>query len=347
MNLIKPKKLKRGDKVATVTLSWGGPSIFKHRYDIGVKQLEETFGLKVVEMKHTLAEDAFLCNNPQARAQDLMDAFLDPEIRAIVSTIGGDDTIRLLPYIDFDVIKNNPKIFLGYSDTTSNHFMCMHAGLTSFYGPSIMAGFGENGGIHNLVKESVEKNLFNSSSIGLIKPSQEGWTNEMLDWADVNNQQIKRKLVPSAWNFLQGNKKVEGHLIGGCMEVLEMIKNTSLWPNINDFKGSILFFESCSKDALPEIFSYWLRNYGASGIFNVVNGIIFGRPGGTGLTNKDFEQYDNTIKRVLAEFGLQDLPVITRMDFGHTDPMITLPYGIKAQIDPINKTFSIVENAVE
>lgn len=346
MELIKPNKLNSGDIVATVSLSWGGPSIFKNRYDIGVQQLEQTFGVKVVPMPHTLKDNEWLYNHPKERAQDFMNAFLDPEIKAIISTIGGDETIRLLPYIDFDVIKNNPKIFMGYSDTTANHFMCMHAGLSSFYGPSIMSGFGENGGLHKLLKTSVHKTLFDTKPIGQIEPSPDGWTNEMLDWGNLENQNIKRKLNLSKWHFLQGKEKVQGKLIGGCMEVLEMIKGTSIWPSINVFKGAILFFESCSKDALPEIFGYWLRNYCATGIFEVVNGIIFGRPGGTGLTQKDFDYYDNTISTVLKEYGLQDLPVITQMDFGHTDPMFILPYGIKAEIDPVSQTFSIIENAV-
>ncbi len=347
MQLIKPKKLNKGDTVATVTLSWGGPSIFRNRYDIGVKQLEETFGLKVIPMANTLSDDADIYKNPQKRAQDLMKAFADPEVKAIISTIGGDDTIRLLPYIDFDLIRNNPKIFLGYSDTTANHFMCFKAGITSFYGPSIMSGFGENGGLHTLLKESIFKTLFNNKTIGEIKPSIEGWTNEMLDWGIPQNQNIRRKLNPSKWKFLQGNSKVTGHLIGGCMEVLEMIKGTALWPDFETFNGSILFFESCSKDALPEIFSYWLRNYCASGIMEAANGIIFGRPGGLNLQQSDFDAYDDTICRVLKEYGLQDKPVITQMDFGHTDPMFTIPYGIKAEIDCFNQTFSILENAVE
>ena len=131
------------------------------------------------------------------------------------------------------------------------------------------------------------------------------------------------------------------------MEVLEMIKGTSIWPSTDAFKGAVLFFESCSKEALPEIFGYWLRNYCATGIFEVASGIIFGRPGGTGLTQKDFDCCDNTISAILKEYGLQDLPVITQMDFGHTDPMFILPYGAKAEIDPINKTFSILENGVK
>jgi muramoyltetrapeptide carboxypeptidase LdcA involved in peptidoglycan recycling len=78
-----------------------------------------------------------------------MEAFLDPSIKAIISTIGGDDSIRLMPFVDLNIIGNNPKIFMGYSDTTVTHFMCLKAGLSSFYDPAVMNGFAENTAMHN------------------------------------------------------------------------------------------------------------------------------------------------------------------------------------------------------
>ena len=115
---IKPKKLRPGDKVATVSTSWGGPATFPHRYEAGKRQLQEAFGVTVVEMPHALHSAEWLERNPQARADDLMEAFRDPSIKAIFSTIGGDDSIRLLRYLDPEVMRSNPKIVMGYSDTT-------------------------------------------------------------------------------------------------------------------------------------------------------------------------------------------------------------------------------------
>ncbi len=89
--MIKPQKLQPGDKVATVSLSWGGPGTIPHRYEAGKKQLQDEFGLVVVEMPHTLSDADWLHRNPQARADDLMAAFADPTIKGIISTIGGDD----------------------------------------------------------------------------------------------------------------------------------------------------------------------------------------------------------------------------------------------------------------
>ncbi len=117
--MLKPRKLQPGDKLAAVSLSWGGPGTFPHRYQAGKQQLEQEFGVTLVEMPHTMREASWLQRNPQARADDLMQAFADPSIAGIVSTIGGDDSIRILPYLDLEVIRANPKVFLGYSEFPS------------------------------------------------------------------------------------------------------------------------------------------------------------------------------------------------------------------------------------
>jgi muramoyltetrapeptide carboxypeptidase LdcA involved in peptidoglycan recycling len=147
-SLVKPKKLTSGDTVAAITLSWGGAATFPDRYRIGKKRLEEVFGLTVIETKHAMRDADWIYRNPQARAEDLMSAFSDSNVSAIIATIGGEDSIRLLPYIDYSVLKCNPKIVLGFSDTTVGHFICLKAGLGSFYGPSVMTAFAENIQMH-------------------------------------------------------------------------------------------------------------------------------------------------------------------------------------------------------
>ncbi len=114
MNLTKPLKLNSGDKVAAVSLSWGcaGDTDIRWRYDLGISRLKSEFGLNGVAMPNSLKGADYLEKYPQARAEDLMTAFLDPTIKGIVSNIGGNDSIRLLPYIDIDVIKQNPKYLL-------------------------------------------------------------------------------------------------------------------------------------------------------------------------------------------------------------------------------------------
>jgi muramoyltetrapeptide carboxypeptidase LdcA involved in peptidoglycan recycling len=116
--MIKPQVLKPGDRIAAVSLSWGGPGAVPTRYEAGKRQFEEEFGVELIATPNALRDPDWISANPAARAEDLMNAFLDPKIKGIVSTIGGDDSIRILPHLDLDVITQNPKVFLGYSDTT-------------------------------------------------------------------------------------------------------------------------------------------------------------------------------------------------------------------------------------
>ena len=340
--MLKPQKLNPGDKVATVSPSWGGPSVFPQRYQIGVQQLQNEFGLQVVEMPNTLKPADWLACNPKARADDLMQAFADPAIKGIFATIGGDDSIRLLPFIDLNVIHHNPKIFMGYSDTTIGHLMCYKADLVSFYGPSVMVEFAENGGISPYIAQSLRQTLFSKEVIGEIKPST-GWTIERLDWANPENQNIKRKLNPSTgWKFLQGTGIHRGHLIGGCLEVFDWTRGTELFPT--QWQDAILFLETSEDMPPPEFVRDILRVYAAIGILHELSGILFARPYDNG---DKFDEYDRAILQIVRdEEGLTELPIITRMDFGHTSPIFVIPYGIQAEIDCDNQRFSILENAV-
>ncbi len=347
ISLIRPKKLSTGDKVAAVSLSWGGPGQLPHRYEAGKRQLEAEFGLEVVEARHALRDPEWLHRNPRARADDLMEAFSDPSIRGIISTIGGDDSIRLLPYLDLGVIRSNPKVFMGYSDTTVTHLACYKAGLCSFYGPAIMSGFAENAGMFPYMVESVRATLFRAAPVGVVKPNADGWTVEFLDWKDPHNQDCKRTLnSPEPWRYLQGRGVAQGSLIGGCLEVLEWLRGTPVWPDLQAWDGAILFLETSEEAPPPGVLIRALRSYAAMGILQKLNGILLGRPGGR-IPVSEFEGYEDALKKVVVdEEGLTDLPMVTRMDFGHTDPMFVLPYGARAEIDCEKQAFSILESGV-
>lgn len=342
--LIKPKKLSVGDKVATISLSWGGAGELPHRYQYGKKQIETLLGLEVVETKHALKSAEWIAKNPQARAEDLMEAFSDPSIKGIISNIGGDDSIRTLPFVDLAVIKENPKILLGFSDTTVSHFACLKVGLTSFYGTSLLVGFAENAGMHDYQIEDIKRTLFFAEPRGEIKPNLNGWTSERLEWFNPDLMQQKRKLEPSGqWNFLQGNSIVQGRLIGGCMEVLEFLKGTDYWPSLDIWQDSILFLETSEDMPSPSFFKWWLRNYAVQGILKRIKGIIFARP----YHNQYVKEYNEVLVKVVnEEEGLNELPIITEMDFGHTCPTFTLPFGCLAEMDMVNKRFSILEGGV-
>ncbi len=347
MHLIKPRALRPGDRLAAVTLSWGGPGAHPHRYRAGKRQLEEAFGVRVVEMPHALKAPDWVAAHPEARAQDLMDAFADPAIAGIVSTIGGDDSIRLLRHLDLGVIRENPKVFLGYSDTTVTHLACLKAGLVSFYGPAVMAGFGENGGLFPYMAEWLRRTLSSAEPVGVVEPNPNGWTEELLDWGNPEHQDRKRALTPtSGWRWLQGAGARRGRLLGGCLEVLEFVRGTPVWPTPEAWDGAILFLETSEDAPPPAAVTYALRSYAAMGILHRLGGLLFGRPGGR-LPVERFADYDDAILKVVArEEGLSELSIVTGMDFGHTDPMFVLPYGVEAELDGEGKRFSIVEAAV-
>lgn len=344
--LTKPRRLAPGDRIAAVTPSWGGPGAFPGRYMAGKRQLEQAFGVEVVEMTHTLAPADWVAANPRARAQDLMDAFADPSISGIIATIGGEDCIRLVPFLELEFIGQNPKVFLGFSDTTCLHLACYAAGLASFYGPSMMAGFGENGGIHRLTVDGVRRALFDTAPIGPIGRNDEGWTAERLHWGDPVLQQQRRKLQPAAApRILQGRGSVSGRLLGGCAEVLEMAKGTRWWPSLASWSGAILFYETSEDAPSPNFVRYWLRNYAAQGILQTLGGILLARPDPQGDDSYQ-SRLEAAVVESLEEAGLSDLPVLSGLDFGHTQPMLTLPYGAQAQIDCANATLTILEAGV-
>ena len=345
--MVKPRKLRPGSRVAAISLSWGGPGAFPLRYEAGKRQFEDEFQCTVVETSHALKDPDWLSRHPEARAEDLLSAFADPSIDAIISTIGGDDSIRILPCLDLDVIRNNPKVFMGFSDTTISLMACFRAGLVSFYGPTFMAGFAENGGMFPYMVESVRKTLFSAAPIGVITPNNAGWAVEELDWRNPENQSRRRQLNPSSgWNFLQGKGIVEGRLIGGCIEVLDWLRGTEFWPGPPEWENAILFLETSEEGPPPAYVGRFLRCLAAMGVLPRLSAILFGRPGGE-IPSEKFAEYDAVlVDAVSEESGLTDLPIVTGMDFGHTDPMMVLPFGLNARIDCDSRQFSIVESAV-
>ena len=209
IEMIKPRALRSGDRVAAISLSAGKPSAYPAAYQDGKRQLEEAFGVQVIESRHALAHSDWLAAHPEARAEDLMEVLSDPSIQGIVSTIGGDDSIRMLPFLDLSFIRENPKVFLGYSDSTITHFAFLKAGVTSFYGPSIMAGFDENGGLLPYTAESVRQALFEPVPSKLISPNNGGWTGASFGWGDEKRNEKRRPLQPcSGWQWIRGIRRI-------------------------------------------------------------------------------------------------------------------------------------------
>ncbi|MCI6955926.1 MAG: LD-carboxypeptidase [Clostridiales bacterium] len=339
----KPEKLHRGDQIAIVSLSWGGLGDERliHRYHIAKERLEKDFGLEVVIMPHALAGSKCVYEHPELRAKDLMEAFLDPSIRGIFSAIGGDDSVRILPYIDYEVIKDHPKIFMGYSDTTVSHFIMNKAGVVSYYGPSIMAEFGEYVKMFDYTADAVQKILFEDSRDYPVV-SSDIWSKETLAWKEENMHTL-RKTVPETHHYevLSGSGIIKGQLLGGCIDVFPMIVGTPVWPSAEEWKGKILLLETSEDKPGPDYVKFILRNLGAQGILQNIHGIVVGMP----KDEQFYEEYKEVYRKVLQEFHCERLPILYNVNIGHASPIGILPLGIEYEINLDQKTIRFAESA--
>lgn len=346
--MIKPERLKRGDKVAIVSLSRGllGEDWAIHKLDIAKERLTNDYGLEVIVMPNALKGIDYLDRHPEARAKDLMDAFADQSIKAVFNAIGGDDAIRLLPYIDFDTIKNHPKIFTGFSDTTTIHFMMYKAGLISYYGASVMNNFAEYVQINDYTKDAIDNILFHPKNRYEIKPSPVCSYEKDKVWWKPENVYVRRKCYEDkrGYEVLQGVGKAEGRFLGGCADVFSELLGTTLWPSIKEWKGKIFFLETSQMDMPAYQLCWLLRGLQAQGIFNVIKGIVVGKP----AVEEKYEQYKEVFKRVVGfEANKPDLPIIYNVNFGHAEPIGIIPIGVKCRLDCDNKKITLLEPATK
>lgn len=340
---LKPPRLRAGDTVAAISLSSGLAALFPHRYAAGKRQFEQAFGVNVIETPHALKDDAWLRANPQARAADLHWALTNPKVHGIISTIGGDDSVRILPYLDPDLIRANPKVMMGFSDTTITLTAFLNAGVVAFHGPTFMTDLAENGGIVPLVEASVRATLFDAQPAPWQAATE--WTEEFLDWAEPANQERPRRFVPNpGWRWLQGNSPAEGHLMGGNIEVLEFMKGTRWWPETRLWNGAVLMFETSEEVPTPKAVEYMLRNYGHQGVLDRANAVLFARP--MGYSEAQVFELDAVVLGVLADFGRTEMPVVTGLDVGHTSPHVVAPLGCRVRVDPRARVIQSLELAV-
>ncbi|WP_440895463.1 S66 family peptidase [Amphibacillus sp. Q70] len=337
----KPNKLKVGDTIAAISLSSGmaGEADILWRYQQGKQQLSE-MGFNIVELEYTLAGLDAVYHHPKGRAHDLHTALLDPNINAIIATIGGIESYRLFEYLDLNILRENPKAFIGYSDSTSIHQMFQLAGVVSFYGPCLLVDFAENGGAYPFTKESFKKVLMEDSA-NYCFPWRDKWTSHFLPWHIDNKDTLRDLCIDEGPLVLQGEGVVEGRLIGGCLDVLAMLRGTDLYPTKEAFKDGLLLLETSEMYPDPALFEIELRTMGVMGVLQELNGILIGKP----QDNKYFKEYQTSIVKVLKEFQLEKLPVLYNGNFGHTEPKWTLPLGVKAQLDLDHKTFMLLEKA--
>ncbi|HEU4806719.1 MAG TPA: S66 peptidase family protein [Homoserinimonas sp.] len=325
-----------------VATSWPGSSVFPKPYHYGLATLRDVFGLEIVEYPSTRFTPDEASRNPEARADDLNRAFANPEIAAIFTVIGGDDSVRILPHLDIDAAIAHPKVLMGYSDTTTQLLTLAAAGLTTFNGPAVMAGLAQLESQPGL-EEHIRSILFEPAESYDYRPY--GYRlGDAPDWATQRGDETGASTPDTGWRWLQGDEPRQGALTGGCIEVLDMMVGTPSWPTLDFFDGKILFLETSEDVPAPAQVGFWLRNYGAQGILNRINGLVFGRP--RGYTSEMTSELDRIIVERLAEWGATDIPVLAGCDFGHIDPQWILPHNVLAELDPPADRFRLLEPAV-
>ncbi len=357
--MIKPRKLNKGDKVAIVSLSRGllGMPFCKHELDIAIKRLEE-FELEPVIMPNALKDMDFIKEHPEARADDLKKAFMDKEIKAIICAIGGDDTYKTIPYLMEDeefinAVKNNPKIFTGFSDTTNNHLMFNKIGLETFYGPNVLVDLAElDNEMLPYTKEYFEKFFIEEKGYE-IKSSPVWYYGRESYGEDEIGKPRKSQKELHGFEVLNGKGKVTGILYGGCIESLydayssnrhgdenEIYAKYNILPTLEEWKEKILFIETADEKILPENLEKILEYFKNNKILENVKGIIVGKP----FDEVYYEEYKNVYERVFKDL---DIPVIYNVNFGHSVPRCIIPYGARATVDYDNKKIYIDEPIFE
>lgn len=343
-----PPSLKPGDKVAILSPSAGLPHLFPWVYEQGLQRIKELFQLVPVEFPTALQSPEFLAKNPKARADDLHRAFADPSIKAIISTIGGNDQIRILPYLDSKLLSAHPKIFLGYSDNTCLHLFLWNLGIISYYGGSVMTQFAMGGGMHDYTIESLRNALF-QLPVGEVTPPP-FYSDADLDWADKSNLTKKRPHYPNpGWIWHQmPDKVIEGRLFGGCLEVLYMHLAVKRYlPDFDRLNGTILFLETSEGMPCDGFVYRFISALAELGLLQRFKAILMGIPKAQFCGKEPPEgreayilNQQKAVKNALRDYQ-SDMPVLFNFNIGHTDPQLILPNGGLISINPIDKTIKL------
>ena len=335
--------------VGVVSLSAGtlGEDFVRHELELGVRRLEH-YGLKVRFLPHALKGIDYLKAHPEARAADLLEAFRDPEIDLILCAIGGDDTYRLLPYL-FDEGRLEKaacrKPFLGFSDSTVNHFMLHKVGLPTFYGQSFLSDVCEMDTEMLPYTRRYFEELLRTGAIRQVKPS-EVWYEGRADYSPARLGTPLPAHPAEGWKLMQGPPVFSGKILGGCLDTIHdffdgeryadmpaLCQKYGLFPGAADWQGRILLLETSEEQMSPEKFSRALGFLKQAGVFKAVSGILFGRP----MDNVHREEYH---RRLAAAVDDPSLPILADVSVGHALPRCILPFGVNARVDAQAQTIT-------
>lgn len=335
--------------IEIVSLSSGtiGESFVAHELQIGVERLK-AMGLQVKFSGHALKGIDYIKNHPKDRASDLLEAYADPEVDMILCAIGGDDTYRLLPYLfDHDELKKvmNDKVFLGFSDTTMNHFMLHKLGVRTFYGQSFLADVCELEKDMLPYSRKYFEELISTGTIREIRPS-DVWYEERkaFDESQIGVPRISHK--NNGFSLLQGSPVFYGRILGGCIDSIYDIFNNErykdsvdlcekhgLFPSLDDWQGRILLLETSEEKPTPEEYEKMLRVLMEYGLFEVISGVLVGKP-------MDETYSDEYQKLLVSVIDRPELPILYNINVGHAAPRCIIPFGINARVDAEKQVIS-------
>ena len=314
-----PLKLKTGDEVRVIAPARSLAIISKEQKDIANKRFLD-LGFKLTFGKHVDEIDNFNSSKIESRMEDLHKAFSDKKVRAILTVIGGFNSNQLLRYIDWLIIKNNPKILCGFSDITAlSNAIYAKTGLVSYSGPHY-SSFGEKLNF-DYTSEYFKKCLMNDDSFDIL-PS-ENWSDDVW-YKEQNNRQIIKNA--GWWTINKGRAK--GLILGGNLCTFNLLQGTEYFPKFKE--DTILFIEDDDMvgDQFDVAFDRDLQSVIHQPGFEKIKGLVIGRCEiGSRMTVEKLKEI------ILSKLELKNIPVIANVDFGHTTPRITFPIGGVAEIE--------------
>ncbi|MFH1161890.1 MAG: S66 peptidase family protein [Candidatus Jorgensenbacteria bacterium] len=318
MEIIKPPRLKCGDLIGVVAPASSASLIKKGNLKLAKKNLE-SLGFKVQYGKNIFRFSELSTDSIKPRLTDFHHMFKSKSIKAVMAVIGGYTSNQLLPFIDFKLIKNNPKIFIGFSDVTAlQNAIFTKTGLITFSGPCF-ATMAQTEPPFNFELKYFKKVLMDGESDIIVEPSK--------TWAEDEWWQTPRKhrqlMKNGGWRFIKAGS-AEGEIIGGNLSTFLLLLKTPYCPS---FKNKILFIEEdpCMNKGMIE---RMLTQLVQLSDFRKLRGLVIGRFGSrSGLASKEEGEL---LKILVSNF---DIPVVSNLDFGHTSPMITFPIGGRCEIN--------------
>ncbi|MCQ1946226.1 S66 peptidase family protein [Arthrobacter sp. zg-Y1116] len=309
-----PPKLARGDLLRVIAPAASRAMVAEHDHSALIERRFADLGLRLSYGRHVDERDIFDSTSVASRVADLHDAFADPEVKGILTVIGGFNSNELLPYLDWDLIAANPKILCGYSDITAlQNAIFARTGLVTYSGPH-WSSFGMRDHF-DLTQQWFEDALVNGYRMEL-SPSPE-WTDDAW-FLDQDNRSPR----PGTgwWPVQQGS--ASGRIIGGNLCTLNLLQGTAQMPPL---AGAVLMLEDdASTD--PMTFARDLTSLLQQPDAEDIQGLVIGRfQASSGITLPHLQE-------IAAQPALAGLPVLANVDFGHTQPQLTLPIGGRADL---------------